>query len=144
MCCLPKSSITNKESFGHCSLTPKSPNPIPSKTLHIWRITSCGPVAPKTRGWRLILRVFPSLFNEARFSKEQTYYLPNISVIFIFPPFDVRRFTWYWFQMRSQCKTYCVQPAPGYHALFRIDMLTLPQQQIICHLNVLWYTECHR
>ena len=49
------------------------------------------------------------------------------------------------FEMRSQYKTSYVafDRAHGYHILFPIGVDTITQQQIICHLNVLWYDECH-
>ena len=42
VCCHPNSSMTTSESFGHCSLTPKSPHPCPIRRPWIFAGSQTG------------------------------------------------------------------------------------------------------
>ena len=107
MRCHRHSSMINKASFKHCSLTPKVASNL-------------------SQG-----KSFLSLLNVKFFHRLTTC---QMSLILIYNPrfpcswrdFNVRRLMWYsnWQIVSNWC-------GPRH------------QQQICCHLNVLWYDECH-
>ena len=63
----------------------------------------------------------------------RTDHLPNLSPIFVY--INTRDFS---SEERSQCRTSCtiLKRAHGNHILIQIGGDTLPEQKIICHLNV--------